>query len=509
MSRLGKLLYLVAGLSIVGFVVARFILGGFVPALWAPLGAFLLSFIGAIVTDRKMYIDFLTMKTTKHGMNMGGMILSVLAMLIAVNFFSIRHYKTFDFSLAKQNSLSDQSIKILQGLESELKITFFYKDGVEEAQQNRKSFQALVKKYQDISAKVNLDFVDVNKRPDLAEQYGVNKGGGVVFVEYKGKKNRIERIEEQEITGAIIKAFREKDKIVYLVTGHAEGSLEDAKDPGGLSQLKGLLEGNRYQLRPLPLATKPEVPTDADAVLIVGPKQGFLDVEVSALEKYLQVGGNLFIAVDPSVDHGLTPLFEKVGIKLANNYVITVMQTAFGKVADPSATPGTEFSTTNNITKVFGKNEFVLFRMPQAVEKGTLPAGVSFDDIVKTGDNSVGYPDNKFEGEGQKGPFTLVGFLKGKLPGGSKDFQLVVSGDSDFLNNQMLYRNLNRDLLLNSVLTLAKDENMVSITPKEITATQLTLTENKFYIFLFAFVIPLPLLMLLTSGVLWYKRRNA
>ncbi len=509
MSRLGKILFLISGLSVVGFLVTRFILGGFVPALWIPLGLFLACFLGALVVDRRMYIDFLTMKTTKHGMNMGVMILSVIVMLAAVNFVSIRHYKTFDFSLAQQNTLSDQSIKLLQSLDSDLKITFFYKEGVEEAQQNRKAFQTLVKKYQDVSSKVSLDFVEVNKRPDLAEQYNVNKGGGVVFVEYKGKRNRIERIEEQEITGAIAKATREKDKIVYLVTGHGEGGLEDSRDPNGHSQLKGLLEGNRYQLKPLALATMPEVPKDADAVLIVAPKQAFIDIELNALEKYMQEGGNLLVAIDPNVDHGLTAFLEKAGVKLANNYVITVMQTAFGRVADPSATPGTEFSGSNNITKVFGKNEFVLFRMPQAIDKGTLPQGITFDEIVKTGDNSFGYPDNKFDGEGKKGPFTLVASLKGKWPAGTKDFQLVVAGDGDFLNNQMLYRNLNRDLLLNSVVTLAKEENMVSITPKEISATELTLTENKFYIFVFAFVTPLPLLMLFTSGFLWYRRRNA
>lgn len=509
MSRLGKILYLISGLSVVGFLVARFIVGGFIPALWAPLALFLACFIGAIVVDRRMYIDFLTMKTTKHGMNMGAMILSVIVMLAAVNFVSIRHYKTFDFSLAQQNTLSDQSIKLLQTLDSDLKITFFYKEGVEEAQQNRKAFQTLVKKYQDVSSKVSLDFVEVNKRPDLAEQYGVNKGGGVVFVEYKGKRNRIERIEEQEITGAIVKATRDKDKNIYMITGHGEGGVEDARDPSGHSQLKGLLEGNRYQLKPLALATTPEIPKDADAVLVVAPKQAFIDVEINALEKYMQEGGNLLLALDPNVDHGLSSFLEKVGVKLANNYIITVMQTAFGRVADPSATPGTDFSGSNNITKVFGKNEFVLFKMPQAIGKGTVPAGITFEEIAKTGDNSVGYTDNKFEGEGQKGPFTLAAALKGKWPAGSKDFQMVVIGDGDFLDNQMLYRNLNRDLLLNSVVTLAKEENMVSITPKEVAATELTLTENKFYIFVFAFVIPLPLIMLFTSGFLWYRRRNA
>lgn len=509
MSRLGKILYLTSGLCIVGFLVARFLLGGFVAALWVPLALFLMAFLGAIWVDRQLYIDFLTMKTTKHGMNMGGLILSVVVMLSAINFVSIRHYKTFDFSLAQQNTLSDQSVKLLGGLDSDLKITFFYKDGAEEAQQSRRAFQNLVKKYQDFSSKVVLDFVEVNKRPDLAEQYGVNKGSGVVFVEYKGKRNRIEKIEEQEITGAIAKALREKDKIVYLVTGHGEGVLDDARDPRGLAALKGILEGNRYQVKPLPLATQPEIPKDADVVLIIGPKQGFIDVEIKALENYMREGGNLFVAVDPSAEHQLQGFLSPVGVNLENNYVITVMQTAFGRVADPSVTPGTEFSATSNITKVFGKNEFVLFQLPQAIGKGNVPQGITFEDIVKTDNNSFGYPDNKFEGEGKKGPFTLAAALKGKWPTGTKDFQLVVVGDADFLDNQMIKRNLNRDLLLNSLFTLAKEENMVSITPKEVTATEMTLTENKFYIFIFAFIIPLPLLMLVSSGMLWYRRRNA
>lgn len=509
MSRLGKILYLISGLSLIGFLATRFILGGFVPQLWIPLGLFLACIMGSLWVDRRLYLDFLMMKTTKHGMNMGGMILAVILMLSALNFVSIRHYKTFDFSLSHQNSLSDQSVKLLQGLESELKITFFYKEGGEDAQQNRKAFQNLVKRYQDVTSKVSLDFVEVNKRPDLAEQYGVTKGSGVIFVEYKGRRNRIDKIEEQEITSAIVKATREKEKNVYLITGHGEGDLENVRDPNGLSQLKSLLEGNRYQVKTLPLATKPEVPKDADVVLIVGPKQSFLDVELTALENYLKQGGNLFVAVDPGVDHGLSPLLAKAGVKLGNNYVITVMQTAFGRVADPSSTPGTDFSATHAVTKVFGKNEMVVFRMPQSIEAMAGSSGITLEEIVKAGENSIAYTDNKFQGEGLPGTYNLVGAVKGKLGDGSSEFQMVIAGDSDFANNQLLFRNLNRDLVLNSVLTLAKEENMVSITPKEIAATQMTLTENNLYLFLFAFVIPLPLLMMGMSGYLWYRRRNA
>ena len=57
--------------------------------------------------------------------------------------------------------------------------------------ENRKAFRELVRKYQDHTNKINLEFVEVNERPDLAEAYGVKQGKGIVLLEYKGKKQSI------------------------------------------------------------------------------------------------------------------------------------------------------------------------------------------------------------------------------------------------------------------------------------------------------------------------------
>lgn len=509
MSRLGKILYLIAGLSLLSFLAVRFIIGGFVGALWVPLIMFLLGVFGALFVDRKLYFDFLSMKTTKHGMSMGATIGCLLVFLAAVNFVSIRHYKAFDVTQGEINSLADQSVRLAKSLESELKVTFFFDEASVQGQQNRAIFQKLIKRYQDVSAKINLDFVEVNKRPDLAEQYGVRKGSGVIFVEYKGRRNRVDKIEEQEVTSVILKVTREKAKIVYLVTGHGEGSLTDPRDVNGLSDLKNQLEVNSYQIKELPLAVKAEVPADADVVLVVGPQQAFIEIEVKALQNYLKRGGSLFLALDPKAPHGLDSLLQSAGVKVSNNYVVTAVNTEFGKMIEPSVTLGVDFSGTNSITKVFSRNGFALFQMPQGIENIAGTANVTFESIVKSGENSFAYADNKFQGEGLPGTYTLVGYSKGKVPEGTGEFQLVVAGDSDFLNHQLLLQNLNRDLFLNSILTLAKEENLVSITPKEAMRTELRLTENNFYLFIIAFVIPLPLLLIGTSGFLFYRRRNA
>lgn len=87
----------------------------------------LLSFVFALAVDYKFYFEFLSMKTTKHGMNMGVLILLSLVLIVAVNFLGLRFDKTFDVTKEKINSLSDQSVALVSGLKDEMKVLIFYK----------------------------------------------------------------------------------------------------------------------------------------------------------------------------------------------------------------------------------------------------------------------------------------------------------------------------------------------------------------------------------------------
>jgi ABC-type uncharacterized transport system involved in gliding motility auxiliary subunit len=248
-------------------------------------------------------------------------------------------------------------------------------------------------------------------------------------------------------------------------------------------------------------------------LIIAGPKQNFLESEVRALQDYLKQGGSLILAVEPQVRIGLDGLMAEMKIKLQDNFVVSVLDTPMGKAVDPRATPGTIFSTTNQITKPFGKNEFTVFRMPSGLVKlDTTGSKIVTDEIVKTGVAVLAFRDLKFNHDPEKGPFTLAMTSIGKFPGAAesaKDFNAVVFGDSDFLTNQFLYKNLNRDLMLNSVAFLAKEENLISITPKEVQRSEMVLTETQMILFIFGFIIPLPLLLFASGGFLWYRRRNA
>ena len=509
MSKLSKFLYFLAVVSLGALFITFVILKVWVPFMWIPIGLTLGSIAAALWTDRGLLIEFFTVKTTKSGLSMGAMILLALGLLIGVNFIGAKKTKSFDFSQAQINSLSEQSVKVVKDLKDELKVLYFYKKGSECVEERKRAFQDLAQKYQDQNGKVNVEMVDMNSRPDLTQQYSVLSGVETAFIEYQGRKNKLEKLDEQEFTSAIIKASREKEKVVYFTSGHGELPFENSKDGQSMTALKELLEGNRYSVRSLNFSTAAVIPEDADVVFVLGPTQSFLDFEVKALRDYLMKGGQMVVALDPQKTHKLESLLKEVGVSLGGNFIATAVDSPMGTMIEPRVVQGLNFGT-HAITKPFGRDQFTVFSLPQTLQFSPVE-GIKSEDLVRTNSRSMAFNDTKFDKNGSRGPFSLGILVQGKFPGAkeAKEFSLVVFGGVAQLSDQLLYQNLNRDLALNSVSFLAKEENLISITPKDVTKTEIKLSREQFLIFLFGFIIPFPILLFGLSGFFWWRRRNA
>lgn len=506
MSKLGQLSLLFSGLSLAAFGITRFFIREWYPFYWVMIGLIFIFLLAAIFFDRVFYKEFFTMKTTKHGMNMGAMILLVFILLFLVNFIGARNIKTFDFSQAQRNTLSDQSIKLLASLTDELKIRFFYHEKQEGVEENRRAFRELIRKYQDKTNKINLEFVEVNERPDLAEEYGIKQGKGIVFIEYKGKKQSIEKIDEQDMTQALIRVMSDKSKKIYFVEGHGEFSLSDPSNPKGLGRLKTILESKNYQILNVALAQTGKIPDDADAIAIIGAEQKFLDHELKAISEYTASGGNLIIGLEPKNKSGLDEWLKTYGLELQNDYLISVAKTPLPK----GITFAYTFSGTSEITKSFPKNQVALFFLPQSIKKsGSAPSTLTYDELVKVGP-AVAITDLKSQMPTNEGIYSSVFYAKGKLKTEDpKDFQMILFGDADLFTNELVDANLNKDLVSNSFSQLAKDENLISISPKELAKTEIDPSQTKQALFYFGIVFPIPLIMLVTAILIWYRRRNA
>ncbi len=515
MSQKGKLFFLLSVFSFLALGGLFFAIRVWMPFMWIIVATVLITLGGGLFYDYKIIVDFFSMKTTKLGMNMGLILLITVLFLAVVNFLGAKHYQTYDFSLNRINSISDQSKKIINSLDGDLIVKFFYKNGAEHVEENKKLFRELVKQYEDITPKVKFEFVEINERPRLALDYGANKGSGEAFIDYKDSKNRVENYSEQDFTNAIIKVTRKHKKTIYFLEGHGERSLDDEKGEGSFFGFKQLLEKNSYTVKTINLTSSLNIPNDATMVVIAGPTQQLQISEIISLEDYLNSGRSLLIMLDEKETYGLGPLLKKMGIELETNYVYNVFDSPMGPVVNAqAATVAVDYSPNDEITKVFANNQMTVFRNPHSLKLLNNSPRITTEVLVKTPKNAVALQElDSKDYTGEPRSFNLAVSIKGKLTSNSKDFAAVVISDADFVSNILLYQNLNRDLALNSISSLTKETDLISISAKEPLATKMLISPpefNQFFKFsLVGLFIPLPIVLMILSLVLWYRRRHA
>lgn len=521
MSRIGLGFFFLAALALATGGILRLIFNQWENSLWLPLifsGGFL---VAGMVKEWATIKSFLSLRTTRHGANMGTVILIAIVGLGAVNFISYKKNKKWDLTEEKINSLSDQSTKILEALTDDVQILGFFAQNAQGAEQVRFQFDQVTKLFSDESGKVKIQVYDPLKRPDLQKEYGIEVNGTVVL-KYKDKKTTIQEVSEESLTNALIKVTRGTNKVVYFMSGHGEMDAENSDKPEGVGQFKKALEEASYDVKTFKFVETGKIPEDATLVAVLGPKQPLLQPEIDALLGYAAQGGALFLAMDPGVKHNLGELTKRLGVEFRNNYIVDQVGQLLGVGA--AVAIGIGYSPNSEITKKFGQ-DMTGFRLASSLRKVEGLGTLRFDELVKSSPQSFSKSQLsdkvKFEeGTDEKGPLAIGFTVAGTLPetsfpasvkvdpGQAKEFNAVIFGDSDFLGNGGLTFQLNRDLAMNSLSFLAKDKDLLSIRPKELKATELVITRTQLILLVLGLAL-VPLSFFITSGVMWYRRRSA
>jgi len=505
------LLFLGFAFLCLGFVFARAVPG--MPITWVFFGLAVVALIAAVFKDIRFWKEILTQRATKQGMNVATLTLIVIGILGAVNYLAFRHNKKIDTTREKLYSLSPQSKDVARSFNDDLKVIAFFDESRPDIRQDKQKFKELVSLYESENPKLQVRWVDPVKRPDELQAYDVKTASAVVL-EYKGKKGRIDEFTEQAFTNALLKLKREKNKVVYYLTGHGEVDFESS-DVLGASSLKKYLTDAGYEVRKLNLLEKAEIPTDGEEIIIAGPKQAYLEKEVGAIRAYLKNGGRLFIALDPGVKSGLTGLLKEMGIDFRGNYILDLNGERIG--VGPATAVGLNFSPTSDITKNFpgqGRTVAIFHIASQLKPLASKPEGVNVDEIVKSSEYSFTKPELKtgevrfVEGKDEKGPLTIAATVNGKFKDG-KEFDAVVYGDSDFMTNRMVDTLANRDLVMNSISFLAKDLDQVNIRPKSSNAAPVTITKVQGVFIWYGLLFALPLAVIMAGSVVYFRRRAA
>lgn len=428
----------------------------------------------------------------------------IFNILSLINYLGFKNNFQLDITEYKLNTLSDQSRIILNDIKSKMEFKLYAK----RADWSR--YLQLLDMYKDENNHITIDVVDTENNPSLLEANNISENGTLSIV-YRNKKVSKKIIDERSVTNLILKTLRDNKIKIYYITGHNELPLNSSA--GGLSFLFDNIKNAAYELTPLDLLANGEVPNDATALMLLGPKSGLMDLEIKHIKEYLDNGGNLLTTLAPlfkqDIHKNLIQLLKNYGIDYINAITLDKLATVQG--VNASIPIVNEYNPNHVITKnfsgrtlfpisaafrTFSKEDFVSTWIARTSLFPASWAELSFDQI-KTG--KAVYDSNDI-----KGPISLAVVSETKLAS-----RIAAFASSTFIVNGYKNQTSNFNLFLNTLAWLTNDEGIISISRPELSQERIFMSEGQLNLIFYFSILFVPSLLLLISILLYRKRRQS
>jgi ABC-type uncharacterized transport system involved in gliding motility auxiliary subunit len=467
-----------------------------------------------------------------------------LALLGLLAFLSTRYSQRFDWTEQRVNTLSDQSLGVLQELEAgddETVLTAFFRE------QDSTLVRDLLERYDHATDRVRVRFVDPNQRPDLVEAYQITADDlarGLLLVSRGDDSVTVSQFSEADITNALVKLTRTASRMVYFLEGHNErrigsqqeaagdaatpGDVESASGLAGLSRAAAALRNETHVVSPLLLATHDQVPADADLVIIAGPTQPLFEGERQALERYLAQGGALLVMVDPRSQTNLYEDLRRWGIEVGDDVIVDPVMSVNRQPTAPVAEhygeayleendeEGGEARDGNDRHPIGAGLSRTVFSMVRSVT----PGDDGITPLVQTSPSSWaerGIEDWMKTGQAMQDDDDLIGPVSIAVVGQpvvtalepDAAPRIAVFGDSNFATNELIEIFSNRDLFLNTVSWLIGDVEQISVRPNVSRSSTISLTAGQLQAIQFLSLFVLPEGIALAGVFTWWLRRRS
>ncbi len=493
-------------------------------------------------------------------------VILVLALTFMLNWLGARHWRRFDWTSSHLYTLSEKTLNVLEGLDTDVRVVVF----MTPASKLYEQVKELLDRYRAASPHIKVEFIDPDKEPlktrQLAQQFGISAANTVVFAvgdrtkyitsdqmaEYDysgiqfGQGPRIKSFKgEEQFTGAILSLVAPKVPKVYFVTGHGEASVKGRGMPGrSLAVLKEALKRENIEADDTSLLSG-EVPKDADALVIAGPTAPYAEQEVEALDRYLDRGGRLLVCLDPLLERDGTMRHVRLEKQLARRGVefrddLVVDPSRRLPFFDLSAVYLTDFRS-HDVTKGM-EGLAVLFPVTRSLGSGS-GDGYTARPIIET--TAKGWGETDLAGvlrgrvdrddRDHKGPVAVAvvaeartdeGGTAGKkkhetsekgaakAPGGEKGaesprpWRIVAFGDSDFLTDGQIANAGNLTLALNAFHWLVEQEEALGIPPRAVEQVSLFLSREQLRAIFLLVLVGMPAAAIVLGIVVWRRRRH-
>jgi gliding-associated putative ABC transporter substrate-binding component GldG len=315
----------------------------------------------------------------------------VLAILILLNFISVRFFGRLDMTRSGLFTLADASKSLMRNLDDKVTVKAYFTEDLPSPYNNhRRLLLDQLNEYRAYS-KGNLQFEFIDPSDEKGKQEAQQQGiapvqvqvvkedkfevkqafMGVVFL-YEDRKEVIPVVQnpatlEYEISSTIKRLTNRAQKKIGFLTGHGEPGMQE------LGHVQEMLR-RQYELAPVDVSKGKSVPPDVAALVVMAPATPISEPDKYQIDQYLMRGGRVAFLVN-RIDANLQnrygrplelntdDLLQQYGVRINPDLVrdlqcasVTIVQQQFGfsmqsQVPFPYLPLVSNFSKNNTMVK--------------------------------------------------------------------------------------------------------------------------------------------------------------
>lgn len=492
-------------------------------------------------------------KTAKHTSAGGSFVASVVGGVLLVvvltmaNYLAFRHYARWDWTSSGVFTLSARTEEVLRRLSANVEVNLL----LPRNDSNFQEVKDLFDRYRAKSSRITLRTIDPQR--DQAEYVAIARRyeiadtelPSVVAIVVSGDRHWNVNAEdmlsldteslddesgnvtakvktEEALTGAILQVTTGRPTKVCATRGHGEWAVEGDAERS-LRELSERLSRANVQLTDLATLGATAIPSDCDAVFVVGPTSAFSETEANVLLAYVRGGGNLLAALEPVITReridptGLEHLASELGFDIDANLVLTsdrqFLMAEGQQVAFYVADYG-EHTTTNLLRRTQSPSAMILTRSirkhgdSRAVELLRTSAGSYGEASVS---EIAGEVEPTRNGEDLAGPLSLaVAVEVGEAQGNARRGKVIFVGSTQWMRGQFVNEPqlANTDLLSAWVGWLTQRPALISIEPRRVNVRAVMMTPEDLDGLLFRVLGLMPAAALLLGFAVYWSRRS-
>lgn len=251
----------------------------------------------------------------------------ILTFAFSLSYAASERDKKIDLAYFRTTRPGESTRKIVRGLDQPMTVAIFFPNGNEVREEVDSYFADLAKE----SSQLKIEHYDRDIDPTKAKELGVSANAIVVFVRGGRKEQLGLQLQLESARSALKSLDREvqqrllsvvkPNRVTLFTQGHGERTSDPIGDTdrrAGIKELRAALLDQGHDVRDLGPAEGlgTDVPKDATLVMVLGPTKPFTPEEVGSLQRFLDRGGRLYLALDPDGGVDMHDILEPTGLKL-------------------------------------------------------------------------------------------------------------------------------------------------------------------------------------------------